>query len=178
MRKTISVPEVANDLTVRQYLEFLKIDGDEEFKLLSALRIFYGISLEEGRGMHIGDVAELATIPLDLMNQEHELQRIVEYRGKEYGFVPNLMSMTFGEYVDLDTYLGDVNNLHKTLSVLYRPVVKRQGSVYEIADYTGSDDYSDFPLGAGIGALLFFYRLRSRYNGTSQTSLKNQKNRT
>ena len=170
MEKRIIVPETANDLTVRQYLEFLKIEGDDEFKMLSILRIFYGIPLKESRNIDLVEVAELATIPLDLMNGDHKLQRIVNYKGKEYGFIPNLQEITFGEYIDLDTYLSNVNNLHKTLSVLYRPIIKRQGSVYEIEPYSGSDDYSDFPLGVGLGALLFFYRLSSKLQKTSQIS--------
>ena len=40
-------------------------------------------------------------------------------RGVEYGFIPNLDDMSFGEYVDLDTYIGDWQNIHRAMAVLY-----------------------------------------------------------
>ena len=162
MKRTISVPDTANDLTVKQYIDFLKIEGDDEFKMLSILRIFYGIPLNEGRHIEVSEAASLSSLVLSLIDGDKPLERIIEYKGREYGFIPNLTEITFGEYVDLDTYLSDVNNLNKTVSILYRPVVKRKGGFYEIEEYEGTKDFSDFPLGAALSALLFFYRLRSK----------------
>ena len=171
MKKTILVPESANDLTVRQYVDFQKVDtSDEMFLIHSVLRIFYDIPLSESKNVVFAEAEELAANVLTLVAADHKLQRIVEYKGKEYGFIPNLREISTAEYIDLDTYLADIDNLAKTVSILYRPVTKRKGDLYEVEAYEGSQDYPDFPLGAALGALLFFYRLRRKLLGTSQTS--------
>jgi hypothetical protein len=55
--------------------------------------------------------------------------------GVEYGFIPNLDDMSFGEYVDLDTYLGDWQNIHRAMAVLYRPIREKRGERYNIVPY-------------------------------------------
>jgi hypothetical protein len=65
-----------------------------------------------------------------------ELTRVIEIDGVEYGFIPNWDELSLGEFVDLDNYLQDgFNNLDKVFSVLYRPVLKRDGIKYIIEDY-------------------------------------------
>ena len=44
--------------------------------------------------------------------------------------------MTFGEYTDLDSYIGDWDNMHKVMAVLYRPITKKGlNNTYEIEKY-------------------------------------------
>ena len=45
----------------------------------------------------------------------------------QYGFHPSLDDLTLGEYVDLDTYVGDWNNIEKAMNVLYRPIEAKFG---------------------------------------------------
>jgi hypothetical protein len=80
--------------------------------------------------------------------------------------------MSFGEYIDLDAYLSDMDMLHKTVGVLYRPVTKEKGDLYEIEPYNGTDGYSDFPLDVALGATLFFYRLSNKLLKSTPTSLE------
>jgi hypothetical protein len=82
--------------------------------------------------------------------------------------------MSFGEYIDLDSYLSDMQSLHKTIGVLYRPITIEKGDLYEIEPYNGTDGYSDFPLDVALGATLFFYRLSNRLLKDSQTSLEEE----
>jgi hypothetical protein len=83
----------------------------------------------------------------------------------EFGFIPNLSKMSLGEYVDLDTYIGDMQNMHKAMAILYRPIHKSWDGKkhYRIAEYEGTESYSDvmkeMPLGIALGAMVFFYRL-------------------
>ena len=80
-----------------------------------------------------------------------------------------------GEYIDLDSYLSDMQQLHKTVGVLYRPIVKEKGDLYEIEPYKGTDGYADFPLDVALGATLFFYRLSNKLLKDTQTSLEGEK---
>ena len=40
----------------------------------------------------------------------------------EFGFVPKLDELSFGEFIDLDKYLQDWDSMHKAMAVLFRPV--------------------------------------------------------
>lgn len=172
---TIKLPESARELTIEQYQKFLKVEGDQTFTLLKALEIFANIPLKVAHAMRADDVLSIANELLTMVSVEHPLTRRLSFRGQEYGFVPNLEEMSFGEYIDLDTYLSDMQMLHKTVGVLYRPIVKEKGDLYEVEPYTGTDGYSDFPLDVALGATLFFYRLSNKLLKSTQTSLEGVK---
>ena len=172
---TIKLPESARELTIEQYQKFLKVEGDQTFTLLKALEIFANIPLKVANAMRADDVLSIANELLMMVSVEHPLTRRLSFRGREYGFVPNLEEMSFGEYIDLDTYLSDMQSLHKTVGVLYRPIVKEKGDLYEVEPYNGTDGYSDFPLDVALGATLFFYRLSNKLLKSTQTSLEGVK---
>ena len=166
----VILPESARELTVEQYQKFLKVEGDQTFTMLKALEIFANIPLKVAHAMRADDVLAIANDILTMVGTSHPLTRRLSFRGKEYGFVPNLEEMSFGEYIDLDTYLSDMDMLHKTVGVLYRPITNAKGEYYEIEPYTGTDGYSDFPLDVALGATLFFYRLSNKLLRDTQTS--------
>ena len=167
---TIQLPESARELTVEQYQKFLKVEGDETFMTLKALELFANIPLKVAYAMKADDILDISQHILSIVGGKHPLVRRLSFRGKEYGFVPNLEEMSFGEYIDLDSYLSDMQQLHKTVGVLYRPIVKEKGDLYEIEPYKGTDGYADFPLDVALGATLFFYRLSNKLLRDTPTS--------
>lgn len=170
----ILIPESARELTVEQYQKFLKVEGDETFTMLKALELFANIPLKVAYAMKADDILSISTDIFTMISVKHPLVKRLSFRGKEYGFVPNLEEMSFGEYIDLDNYLSDMQSLHKTIGVLYRPITIDKGGLYEIEPYNGTDGYSDFPLDVALGATLFFYRLSNRLLKDSQTSLEEE----
>lgn len=170
----VSLPENARELTVEQYQKFLKVEGDETFMTLKALEIFANIPLKVAHAMRAEDILDISQHLFNVIGGKHPLQRRLSFRGKEYGFIPNLEDMSFGEYIDLDTYLSDMQQLHKTVGVLYRPITESKKDYYEIAEYKGTDGYSDFPLDVALGATLFFYRLSNKLLKDTQTSLQGE----
>ena len=48
----------------------------------------------------------------------------------EFGFIPKLDNISLGEFVDLDSYMSDWDNMHKAMAVLYRPVTFRKKYVF------------------------------------------------
>lgn len=166
----VILPESARELTIEQYQKFLKVDGDQTFTMLKALEIFANIPLKVAHAMRADDVLAIANDILTMVGKKHPLTRRLSFRGQEYGFVPNLEEMSFGEYIDLDTYLSDMDMLHKTVGVLYRPITKQKGDFYEVEPYNGTDGYSDFPLDVALGATLFFYRLSNKLLKSTPTS--------
>jgi hypothetical protein len=105
------------------------------------------------------------------------LQRIITIDGKEYGFEPNLSKIAYGAYLDIakyETFQID-NNWAKVMSILYRPITKRVGDLYEIEKYNGNIDGDKF-LGLGMdihfGALFFFVHLLEELPSFILKSLK------
>ena len=56
---------------------------------------------------------------------ENKLSKIIKIEGKEYGFHPELDDLLLGEYIDLDNFIGDWDNMEKAMNVLYRPIIVR-----------------------------------------------------
>ena len=83
----------------------------------------------------MGKIAELQEA------KDSELKRIIEVEGKEYGFHPDLDSITLGEYADLETFIknGIEEHLPEVMAILYRPITEKgENGVYTIAAYDGN----------------------------------------
>ena len=87
--------------------------------------------------------------------------------------MPQLEEMIFGEYIDLDSNIGDFENIHKAMGVLYRPIKQKVKSKYLIEDYTGEegDSMFDMPMDAVLGSIIFFYHLGIDLSKTMLNSL-------
>jgi hypothetical protein len=79
------------------------------------------------------------------------------------GFIPKLDDMSLGEYVDVEASISDWQNIHKAMSVLYRPVNAKIKDKYTIAPYKPNDDIQEWmkqmPLSVVMSCLVFFYDL-------------------
>jgi hypothetical protein len=107
---------------------------------------------------------------------DFELQKFITINGVEYGFEPNLSKMAYGAYLDIakyDTFTID-ENWAKIMSILYRPVTSKTGTLYEIKTYDGyinEDRFLEVPMDVHYGALFFFVRLLTDLPSSIQKSL-------
>lgn len=90
-----------------------------------------------------------------------ELIRFWTIDGVEYGFEPNLANISYGAYVDITQYQSVTidKNWSKIMSILYRPVKKKMGELYELEPYEGiinEDKWLNVPMHVHYGALFFF----------------------
>jgi len=164
MKIDITVPDKLSEITLGQYQKFLKIQKeseDERFLSSKMIEIFCNISLVDVMKLKLSDVNGICSILSDMFNEKPALRRRFFLDGVEYGFVPNLEDISFGEYVDLDNYLSDWEMMDKAMGVLYRPIKTKYGERYSIEEYNASDTgvMKDMPLDAALGAVLFFYHL-------------------
>ena len=144
------------------------------------VQIFCGIDLKEVAQIKYKDVNDITTSIGNMFNQNHSFIPTFKMGGTEFGFIPNLDEMTFGEYTDLDTYITDWDEIHKAMAVLYRPIKKNGlNSTYEIEKYNGSITYSDVmkhaPLDVVFGATVFFYNLGNELLSSTMTYLEKDK---
>jgi len=86
--------------------------------------------------------------------------------------------MSLGEYIDLEKYISNWEDMHKALAVMYRPIVAGKKEFYEIEKYKGSDKYADImedaPITVALGAMVFFCHLGRELRKTTLDYLQRQ----
>jgi len=177
MEVKLKIPTTLNEITLGQYQEFdsldLKNDADVQLKMIE---IFCKVPSVVVRNMKATDIVEICNIINAMFETKHQLINTFKLEGQEYGFIPSLEDMTFGEYVDLDTFIGETENLHRAMNVLYRPIDLRQGNRYTLKEYIpdNSKYAKNYPLDAVLGAMVFFYSLGKDLSLVMMSSLDTQ----
>lgn len=164
MKLSITVPTELSDVTLGQYQKFIKVqkaNEDPTFIAQKMIEIFCNIDLKDTFNIKVADVNEIVGILNKLFDDKPNLVTKFKLDGKEYGFIPKLEDVTLGEYVDIDNYLKDWDNMHLAMNVLYRPIKMQYGDKYDIVDYTGKEivDMKQMPLDVAFSSLIFFYHL-------------------
>jgi hypothetical protein len=173
MKKTIQVEALTEwkDVTLKKYLEMTKdIDSykDDE-SAMTALMLHHLAGIPYDMIPHIS--AESYNVLKNKLSkfmtpEETELQRFITIDGVEYGFEPNLSKMTYGAYADISKYdtLTIDKNWAKIMSILYRPVVKKERlGLYQIKPYDGDineEKWLDVTMDIHFGCLFFFINLQ------------------
>ena len=162
MEVKIKIPTSLNEITLGQYQEFLKLDSKKESDvLLKMVELFCKVPVEVVRSMKANDIKDICEVINKMFDVEHQMLNRFQLSGKDFGFIPDLENMSFGEYVDLDTFMGDNDNLHRAMNVLYRPIDLKQGQRYTLKEYDPdtNEQAKNYPLDACFGAMVFFYNL-------------------
>jgi len=177
MKVELIVPNSLNEVTLGQYQEYLKLtelkDLTETQLSFKMIEIFCGVKAESVRHIKASDVTDIVNIISTMFESKPSLVHTFKMGGVEFGFIPNLDEMSFGEYIDLDTSIGDWDNMEKAMGVLYRPIEIRKGNRYTIKEYDAGDTehLKDMPLDAVLGSILFFYHLGNELCQTMMNSL-------
>ena len=184
MKVNLRIPTTLNDVTLKQYQEFAKLENkldqtNDAAIQLKIVEIFCDVPEIVVRNMKATDIAEICEIINGMFDAQHQLINRFTLNGVEYGFIPELDDMSFGEYMDLDTFIGDNDNLHRAVNVLFRPIEHKRGHRYKIKDYDPdtSEEAKEFPLDVVLGAIVFFYNLGKDLSMVMLNSLdkKNEK---
>jgi len=115
----------------------------------------------------LSDVAAIMSKIGELQaKQDTKLKRIIEINGVEYGFHPDLDSISLGEYADIEQFIknGIDKQLPELMSVLYRPVKLKKNDIYIIDSYDGdirlrAEEMKQMSAEQVQSALVFFYTL-------------------
>ena len=179
MKIELSIPESLKEITLAQYQKWVKIIENEEvstFFQQKMIEIFCNAKLETVLQMKVKDVDEVTQHIDNLFNEKPDFIPTFILNDIEYGFIPQLDEMTFGEYIDLDSFLADWQTMSKAMSVLFRPIKYKRNDKYLIEDYESSDKYnlSQMPLNVVMGALVFFCNLKSELQKHILSYLKTQ----
>ena len=179
MYMNITIPTSLKDITLRQYKHFLKIQEtvtEERFLNAKMIEIFCGVKLEQVMLLQLKDSVEITSILSKMFEEKPQLVTMFKLNGIDYGFQPQLDEITLGEYIDLDTFIGDWDNMEKAMNVLYRPVLVKMKDKYSIEEYqiATSENVLDMPMNAVLSSIFFLWNLGLELSQTMTNSLDNQ----
>ena len=180
----LSIPQSYGDITLKKWLDLQEqmqsYKDDEE--AVNAIMLYHLCGLDANwiNGLDIDSFNKImAELNKFLSNTDLPLHRVVKIDGIEYGFEPNLSEMSYGAYVDISKFetFSIYKNWSKIMNILYRPVIKKNGDMYQIKPYTiGQDESKWLSVGMDIhfGALFFFVHLSIDLFSSTLKSLKEE----
>jgi hypothetical protein len=166
MEIQIKVPTSLNEIPLKHYVDFLKVQegsNDEEFVAQKMIEIFCGVKLADVAKIKLTSLNEMVAHFSKLFEEKPEFKQTFLIGGIEFGFIPNLEEITFGEYVDLESHLQSWETYNKAMAVMYRPIKTRSKDKYELHEYVPSKHNQELMqyarLDVCIAASVFFYSL-------------------
>ncbi len=188
MELKIKVPSSLSEITLGQYQRYLAVVGptgesevSETFLSLKMLEIFCNVPYATAMKFPVSEVNRIIKIISGVLNEKGDLVRHFKMGDTEFSFIPKLDDMSFGEYIDLDNFLGDWDKMHKAMSVLYRPTKTRTGALYSIKNYEGDiyhESMKQMPLDAVFHSIVFFYTLGIELSKTMMNYLEEEQGET
>jgi len=162
----ITLPSSMSEISLGRYQKFIESTDDETLTddqiAIAMMEAFLDIKQSDTLKMTMQSMAQISEKLANVLSEKPSLVQKFKMGDTEFGFIPKLDDMTFGEYVDLDTYISDWSTMHNAMAVLFRPIKEKKGLKYSLYDYEGDlyeDAMKNMPLSACMGALIFFYRL-------------------
>ncbi|QDP55505.1 MAG: hypothetical protein Unbinned176contig1000_42 [Prokaryotic dsDNA virus sp.] len=137
------MPTNWDNISLDQYVRMIKKTKEvglrELEKVVDIINILTNIDSADLYRLSTKNIAQLGGYVTQLLNDlpNEELKHVITIDGIDYGFHPQLSEMTMGEWVDIDTYISEglEDNLHKIMSVLYRPILEKVDEKYCIEEY-------------------------------------------
>jgi len=155
----IQVPTDLSEITLGQYQEYIALESPTEVDTIS---IFMNIDRSAVKTIKATSMDSLVEDINKLFKTEQRFLNRFKISGKEFGFIPKLDDITYGENKDISSYMK-WDTMHKAMAVMYRPIILKQRRKYLIEDYEGSHKYSEImksaPMDVVMGAMLFFSNL-------------------
>lgn len=177
----ITYPTKLAEIPLVNYQRWMKTaqnSNDEELIAHKFVEIFLNVKLSDVRLMNVKDVNFFIAEVVKVLNKKPKFRKRWKYGHVEFGLIPDFENMSWGEYIDIESNLQNVETWHKAMAVLYRPVVDTFKDTYKIADYTGDDLLHEpmkyAPLDIVLGIQVFFYRLEKELLTSILSSLQNE----
>jgi len=164
MKFELTIPSDLSEISLKQYKKFLKIQESNEdsyFLQCKMIEIFCNLDAKSVRLLKLADADKVVQILNKMFEAKPQLIRTFKLGNIEYGIIPSLDEISLGEYVDLDTYMGDWQNMQIAMNVLYRPIKEKIGDKYLIKEYDveSKDILQEIPMDVVFGSIFFLYNL-------------------
>jgi hypothetical protein len=181
MKVEITIPDSIAEIPLVNYQKFLKLQensDDQEFIAQKMIEIFCGIELKDVAKIKYNDMNSLVQHFNKIFSVKPVFYQRFKLKEMEFGFIPNLEEISWGEYIDLEHHMNSWEDFHKAMAVMYRPITKTYKDKYEIAPYTASEEWHDLmkymPMEIAISARVFFYNLGNELLSSTLSYLEAQ----
>ena len=157
-----------SDVTLETWLQLIDFEtGTKTEEATETIAALSDIPKKLIKELSLSDVAVIMSKVGELQQeQDTKLKRIIEINGVEYGFHPDLDSISLGEYADIEQFIknGIDSSLPELMAVLYRPVKLKKNDIYIIDSYDGdirlrAEEMKQMSAEQVQSALVFFYTL-------------------
>ena len=157
-----------SDVTLEKWLKLIDLEtGSKTKEAEETIAALSDIPKQLIKELSIKDIAVIMSRVAEVQQQQNSsLKKIVEINNVEYGFHPDLDSITLGEYADIETFIknGIENSLPELMSILYRPITEKKNDIYTIAAYDGdirmrTEEMKQMSAEQVQSALVFFWHL-------------------
>ena len=156
------------EVTLEKWLQLIDFEtGTKTEEATETIAALSDIPKKLVKELALSDVANIMSKVAELQQkQDTKLKRIIEINDIEYGFHPDLDSISLGEYADIEQFIknGIDKNLPELMAVLYRPVKEKKNDIYIIDAYDGdirlrTEEMKQMSAQQVQSALVFFYTL-------------------
>ncbi len=185
MNINIKYPTHLQEIPLSAYQKWLKVEettNDEEILAFKFVSIFCGLEMKTVSRMSVKDVHFIINKIKEVLNQKPEFHKRWKYNGVEFGLIPDLENMSFGEYIDVESHITKWDGLHKAFAVLYRPITNTLKDTYIIEEYEPNENYMEImqnlPLNIVLSTSVFFLNLESELLNNLTLYLKKQTRKT
>ncbi len=162
----VSIPKDYNGIKLKQFVDFMTAKSD-----ISKAMIATGKTRDEVESMQfqtIDFINEAFFDACQVGRPKHE--QTFSVAGMHLGFIPDINSLSFREFVDLDAFSKEIwhkdeinyKEFPRLMSILFRPIEAKVGNLYTIKPYntdaipTYLDYINEMTMDRVNGALVFF----------------------
>lgn len=159
-----------SDITVGQYQELIQIQTDSELgRFIQMISIALDCDQDDIRNLSLKEWQTLKTNFQFLTDDpQNDFSTFIDYDGVELGIEPDINLISTGVFIDAEQFRQDpIENLHRTLALIYRPVTEKISETeYKIENHksSGFEKRAEFfrkkvSIEKVFGATIFFFIL-------------------
>ena len=165
----VKVPSSLKDIKLKDFqkyqdrFKFLTENKATETEfIISKIATICGLEIIDVVNIEANYIFNINLIIDNIFLEEPKLVQKFELNGLQFGFVPSLDEISYGELMDLNTSISDWATMHQAMAVLYRPIIKNDKiGRYLIEKYNGKyhAELQEMDMEAVMSSMVFFWNL-------------------
>lgn len=173
--------EIPSEMTIRQYQVLSKYKETLKEEPIKLLAVYLGVTEDELKDLPVEKVKFVERYISTQYTKMTglDLPLTFEYDGVVYGLENDWSELSWGAWVDFEVFCSDkaLDNIHNIMSILYRPVLTRDGDDYTIVPYKSKEIlkrgelFLNLPVKYWWSSANFFFRISELYISTIKSSL-------
>lgn len=166
----VSVPTSLKDIKLKDYQNYqselerlVNRKANENELMISKIATICNISVENVMNIETVDIWKISRIIDEVLRVEPDLVEKFTIQDIKFGWLPNLDTMKWGEFLDLNENISSWETMHVAMAVLYRPILQEDNKGrYNVEEYSGEKYHEylkEMTMESVIGCMVFFWNL-------------------